>query len=136
MRRHALPRGTTYIEAVAAIALVGLAVLVSAGLLVRGRAVASDLEERRAAIEALASETALLDATPLPQPGAHPWRSGADTSPLLPEAAARVSISPVEGEPSLRRVRVEIRWGSGRHAAREWIALATGGATARRGGAP
>ena len=116
-------RGFTLIELLAALALLGIAVLCSAGLLLRCRALSAGMEERARAAHAAASEMDRLRALglgslPLGEGG---WRSGADRASGLRGAAGKVVVERFEGTP-LRRVRVVLRWGGGKSLVRETLA--------------
>ncbi len=112
MRRGA--RGVTWAESLAALALVGLAVLSATGVTLAWNRTARRLADRMVATEALASEMALLQAQDfagLPD-GERGWRSGADASCGLPRATGTVAIRREQGEP-FRRVRVDLTWAGG-----------------------
>jgi hypothetical protein len=110
-------RGLALAEALAAVALVGIATIAASGLLVRGRAIGRRLSETRVAVEAVATELALLRTGAVPTPfGEHRWTS---PPPPLPGACGRVAVDAVEGAQRLRRLRVELQWGVERSVARE-----------------
>jgi type II secretory pathway pseudopilin PulG len=107
-------RGTTYIELLGAIVVIGLALLAGSGVLVSGRRIAARMERRALAMEAIASEIALLSVTPpaeIPE-GSSPWKGGLDVAAGLPKARGTLVVEPFRGT-GVRRVRVSLSWGNG-----------------------
>jgi hypothetical protein len=114
------------LETLVATALLGLAVLASAGLLVRCHRIAAGIEERTRAEHAAATEMdTLLAAGPAALgPGEHSWQSGADAASGLPGARGVVSVEPYR-ETEVLLVRVRLEWGEGKSLVRETLAGGT-----------
>ena len=108
-------RGTTWAESVAAIALIGLAIMTATGVTLAWNHTARRLSDRMVATEALASEMARLRATGLDRlpEGTGPWMSDADKACGLRGALGTLAVVREQGEP-FRRVRVELSWDGGR----------------------
>lgn len=114
--------GSSYLELVAAIALLGLAIVASTTVVLRSRRIAAGMEERARAVEAVASELALVRAAAQGAlaVGEHPWIGGLDAESGLPQARGRLVVAPFS-ESGLRRVRVELEWRGGRRLAQETL---------------
>jgi len=112
--------GFTYIEVVAAVALLGIALLGSTGLLMRWHATSSRLEHRAVAEHALAQEMdrVLANARSLGV-GTRTWLSGADAACGLESAKGELRVERLE-KSNLRRVLLTLRWDGG-EAARETL---------------
>jgi len=123
-RRRTPPRhrGVTLVEALAATALIGMAVLASAGLLVRCHRIAAGIEERMRAEHAAATEMdTLLAAGPAGlSAGEQPWLSGAHAASGLPGARGVVLVEPYR-ETEVLLVRVRLEWGEGKSLVRETL---------------
>ncbi len=117
MKRHAGDRGMALIEAVATITLVGLAVVMSVGVLLRWHAHAEGIDEVARAEQALATEMETqLSLTAIER------RTGRWRTPLgeleLTEARGEVTL----GEaplPGAQLVTLRIDWGEGRSVERQ-----------------
>ncbi len=107
-------RGSSYLELLAAIALIGFAIVASSTLLLRSRRLADRMENRAIAAEAVASELARLRAVPAGDlsVGRHSWMGAADRASGLPRAAGSIEVSTFP-DPPLRRVHIELTWGNG-----------------------
>ena len=119
MRAARNERGFTLLEAMAAIAIVGLALLASTGFMMRRAQLGRQLDAHVLVSQALASEMDTVLAT-MPAsltPGSHPWRSSADRGLRLPHARGVVHV--IADQPGLRLVRVELTWGDGHRMTRE-----------------
>lgn len=103
-------RGHTYLEMIAAIAILGALVVGSAGIVIGWRRHAAGLEQSMIASEALASEMDALRARGVFAPGTRDFEPF--TGSALPGARGTVSVEPFG--PGLRRVRLEISWGARR----------------------
>lgn len=113
-------RGFTYIEVVAAIALLGIALLGSTGLLLRWHATSSRLENRAVAEHALAQEMdQVLASEPDLKVGTWTWLSGADESSGLEGADGELRVERLQ-DSKLRRVLLTLRWEGG-EASRETL---------------
>lgn len=111
MKPSAPQAGSTYLEALVSIALLGMALMISAGFLLRGRAHLRQLELRGRALLALETEMAYVRGAggDLPGPGAHEWISGAVGESGLPGAEGRLEIAPGP-LPGLVSVRLRLEW--------------------------
>ena len=119
MRTARSTRGFTLLEAMAAIAVVGLAILASTGFMMRRAQLGRQIDEHVRVDQALASEMDVVLAS-MPgslTPGDHPWRSQADRSLRL--AKARGVVHVLADTPGLRLVRVELTWGEHHRMSRE-----------------
>jgi prepilin-type N-terminal cleavage/methylation domain-containing protein len=119
MRAARSTRGFTFLEAMAAIAIVGLAILASTGFMMRRAQISRQIDEHVRVDQALASEMDVVLAS-MPAsltPGDHPWRSQADKGLRL--AKARGVVHVLADSPGLRLVRVELTWGRDHVMARE-----------------
>jgi Tfp pilus assembly protein PilV len=114
--------GFSYLETVAATALLGVALVGSAGLLLRWHALSERIEQRARAEQALATEMAEVLATPpqLLARGESGWGSAAAAASGLEGALGTRTVARF-GDAGLLRVRVTLRWGDGREAARETL---------------
>lgn len=123
-RRRRSESGIAYLEALAAVAVVGLALLAATGFMMRRHAIVERVDAHVIADQALASEmdTLLADRPRSLALGEHPWRSSAGRVKALPSARGIVRVT--QAEPGLRLVRVELRWGKGRVMARERVVAA------------
>lgn len=111
---RAKERGFTYLEVLAASALLGITLVASTGLLLRWHVTSERLEERAAAVNALAvemDEILVRDGAALP-PGRRAWFSDADRVSGLPEAEGLLIVEAF-GRAGLKRVSVRITWVGG-----------------------
>ena len=122
MRRGA--GGIAYLEALAALAVVGLALLAATGFTMRRHEIIERVDVHVIADQALASEMdmALADQPSSLALGEHPWRSAAGKVKALPGARGIVRVT--QAEPGLRLVRIELRWGKNGVMARERLVAA------------
>lgn len=113
-------RGTSYLDILAATALFGIALLSSAGLLLKWQDTSEHLEQRAVAEHALANEMdqVLLNRVSL-KPGTRGWLSDAAESSGLQEAVGELRVTPL-GTGPLKRVVISLRW-SGGEALRETL---------------
>lgn len=112
--------GYTYVEMLAALALVGFAVLATGGLTAHARRSQRAVEEHARAAHAVANEIERrLALGPRDQPvGSHRWLTAGEAASGLPGACGLVEVA-VDPATRLHRVTVVLEWGDGRRVVHE-----------------